>query len=153
MPTNMDDVDTSETIAPFRTLTDDALRQIRQLHATVPSTRGALAVLFAIDAAQMEPSEDWVGFFVETACAHLIWEERPTGSLTAENAAWVLSRFDDAPSIALVALMVRLVEEAHRTPSDFEAGVRRRAGLFKSRLETGPSGSRQKSVPYLRLVA
>ena len=142
-----------ETIAPFRTLTEDALCDIRRLHATVPSTRSALALLFAIDAAQMEPSEGWVGFFVETACAHLVWDERPTGMLVAKDADWVLSRFDDAPSVSLVALMVRLVEEAHRVPADFEANVRRRASLFTSRQDRERTSKRPRSVPYLRLVA
>ena len=139
------------TIAPFRSLTDTALRNIRQIYDAVPPTRATLEVLFAVDAAQTAPTEAWIGYFVETAAAQLIWDERPTGTVTAATAAWVLRKFDEAPTLSSLALLVRLIEEAQAVPAEFGADVRRRAALFSTLCEE--KRARSTSVPYLRLVA
>lgn len=137
---------------PFESLTDTALSRIRQIYESVPPTREALAALFAVDAAQTQPTDAWIGFFVESACAQLVWDDRPTGVLTTPDAAWVLARFDEAPSFATLALLVRLLEEAVRLPPDFAGQVRQRAALFTAK-PTAPSAGKPRSVPYLRLVA
>ena len=140
-------------LTPFKNLTDTALSRIRQLYEAAPPTREALAALFAVDAAQTQPSDAWIGFFVETACAQLVWDERPTGALGAADAAWVLERFDEAPSFATLALLVRLLEEAVRLPPDFAGHVRKRAALFSGRSTVPVRADKPKAVPYLRLVA
>lgn len=140
-------------LTPFKSLTDVALSRISQIYESVPPTREALAALFAVDAAQTQPSDTWIGFFVETACAQLVWDERPTGTLTASDAAWVLERFDEAPSFATLALLVRLLEEAVRLPPEFAGMVRQRAALFTGRPPATARAERPRSVPYLRLVA
>lgn len=137
---------------PFKSLTHTALAHIRQIYDSVPPTREALAALFAVDAAQTQPTDSWIGFFVETACAQLVWDDRPTGTLTVADAEWVLARFDDAPSLATLALLVRLLEETVSLPTDFAAHVRQRAALFDAR-PTARHQDKPKSVPYLRLVA
>lgn len=139
-------------LTPFTTLTDEALGRIRQLYDAVPPTHESLAALFEVDAAQTQPSDSWIGFFVETVCAQLIWDARPTGTLTAADASWVLQRFDDAPSFAMLALLVRLLEEAVRLPPAFAGQVRQRAALF-SGTPTLLRADKPKAVPYLRLVA
>ncbi len=143
-----------ETVAitPFQNLTDKALHGIRQIYDSMPSTRAALEVLFAVDAAQTNPTDAWIGFFVETACAQMIWDERPTGTIRGEDADWVLGRFDEAPTLSTLALLVRLVEEAQRIPPTFAAEVRRRAEFF-STLMPGAVKKERKPVSYLRLVA
>lgn len=137
---------------PFKSLTDAALARIRQLYDAVPPTREALNALFAVDAAQTQPTDAWIGFFVETACAQLIWDDRPTGTLTSTDAGWVLARFDEAPSLATLSLLVRLLEEAVRLPPSFAGQVRQRAALFGAK-PTMAGEDKPKSVPYLRLVA
>ena len=137
---------------PFRSLTDTALARIRQIYDSVPPSREALTALFAVDAAQTQPTDAWIGFFVETACAQLVWDDRPTGTLTAADAAWVLARFDEAPSLATLALLVRLLEEAVRLPPTFAGQVRQRAALFSAK-STMIRQDKPQSVPYLRLVA
>lgn len=137
---------------PFKSLTDTALARIRQIYDSVPPSREALTALFAVDAAQTQPTDAWIGFFVETACAQLVWDDRPTGTLTETDAAWVLARFDEAPSFATLALLVRLLEEAVRLPPTFAAQIRQRAALFSAR-STASRDDKPKSVPYLRLVA
>ena len=139
-------------ITPFKSLTDTALSRIRQIYDAVPPTREGLLALFAVDAAQTQPSDAWIGFFVETACAQLVWEDRPTGTLTATDATWVLQRFDEAPSFATLALLVRLLEEAVHWPAGFAGQVRQRAALFSGRAKP-VQADRPRSVPYLRLVA
>lgn len=37
-------------------------------------------------------SPDWPSFFTETLTAHLIWESRPTGTLTIYDAEWLSLR-------------------------------------------------------------
>ena len=142
----------SEAIAPFAGLTDIALANIRRVYEALIPNRETLAVLFALDAAQTEPAESWITFFVETASAQLIWDERPTGVVTAADAAWVLARFDEAPSLAILAVLARMVEEAQRVPAAFAAEVRQRAALFGP-LAIRPAAPASKTVPYLRLVA
>ncbi|MFM8701095.1 MAG: hypothetical protein ACKOC1_06825 [Hyphomicrobiales bacterium] len=34
-------------------------------------------------------SSDWPSFFTETLTSHLVWESRPTGTLTEADAAWL----------------------------------------------------------------
>ena len=120
--------------------------------ALIPN-RHTLAILFALDAAQTEPSERWIRFFVETASAQLIWDERPTGTVTNDDASWVLARFDDAPSLAVLAILVRISEEAQHLPIWFIGEVRRRATLFSNLAEKHGLHPKPKGVPHLRLVA
>lgn len=142
-----------EAIQPFRNLTEEALSGIRQIYASLPGSRETLDVLFAIDAAQTDPTEAWVGFFVEAASGNLIWDERPTGTLTTADARWVLDRFDHAPTLAGMALLVRLSDEATKLPPEFPAEVRRRAALFTTFEGALATRTKKTAVPYLRLVA
>jgi hypothetical protein len=140
------------TIAPFASLTATALANIGRIYETLTPSLESLGVLFALDAAQTAPTEQWVTYFVETASAQLIWDERPTGSVSEVNATWVLARFDEAPTLATMAVLVRLVEEAQVVPTWFGAEVRNRAKLFGSVLGLNVAPE-PKRVPYLRLVA
>lgn len=138
-------------LAPFPNFTAQGLDRLRQMYAALPSSRDALGALFAVQAAQTAPNERWTTFFIETASAQLVWDERPTGTLTDGDAAWVLERFDEAPSIEVLGLLARLLEEAQRVPNGFPAAVRQRAAFFKPRttvLEDAP----RKPARHLRLV-
>jgi hypothetical protein len=142
------------SFTPFSNFTASGLDRVRQMYAALVPTRASLAVLFALDAAQTEPTEQWTAFFIETASAQVIWETRPTGVLNDQDARWALARFDEAPSLAIIALLIRVTEEAHRLPAWFAAEVKDRAALFHKAAATAAGlSSRKKSVPYLRLVA
>jgi hypothetical protein len=80
----------------------------------------------------------------------LIWDERPTGTVSQADGAWVLARFDEAPTLSVLAILVRIVEEAHTIPPGFLTEVRQRAALFGS---LGGPVMMPKPVPHLRLVA
>ncbi len=138
-------------LAPFPNFTAQGLDRLRQMYATLPPSRDALGVLFAVQAAQTAPNEQWTTFFIETASAQLIWDERPTGTLTAEDGAWLLERFDEAPSIEVLGLMARVLEEANRVPHGFAAEVRQRAALFKPR-EADEALPARRPANHLRLV-
>ena len=127
----------SAAIAPFSNLTDVALGNIRRVYEALTPNRETLAVLFSLDAAQTDPTDQWITFFVETASSQLIWDERPTGTVSAADAAWVLARFDDAPSLAILAV---LVLAAHASPATAQA-------MLHS-LQIGPSAERiNRPVP------
>lgn len=140
----------AEPIKPFSHFSQTGLNHVRQVYAGLSQNRDTLDVLFGLDAAQTEPSEDWIRFFIETACDQLIWDERPTGALSEADARWALRKFDDAPSLAILAILVRLAEDAHHRPSWYEGEVRQRAALFSNLLR--PTSAKARSVPYLRLV-
>lgn len=143
-----------EPITPFPNFSADALDEVRRMYAALPPTRESLAILFALDAAQTAPTEAWAGFFIETASAQMIWDERPTGTVCEDDARWMLGWFDEAPSLTLLALLVRVLDEAHRTPAWFAAAVRQRATLFRAAdPAASPAKPAGKKVAYLRLVA
>ena len=141
----------AEPIKPFSHFSRTGLNHVREVYAALSPNRDTLDVLFSLDAAQTAPTEDWVRFFIEISCAQLIWDERPTGTLSEADARWALRKFDDAPSLAILAILVRLAEEAHQRPSWYEAEVRQRAALFSNLLHPRAS-AKTRSVPYLRLV-
>lgn len=137
--------------APFPNFTAQGLDRLRQMYAALPSSREALGALFAVQAAQTAPNEQWTTFFIETASAQLIWDERPTGTLTEDDATWLLERFDEAPAIETLALLARVLEEAQNVPNSFPRAVRQRAAAFKSR-DAEPDGAVRRRPSYLRLV-
>lgn len=142
----------SAPLAPFPNFTAQGLDRLRQMYAALPSSREALAALFTVQAAQTAPNEQWTRFFIETASAQLIWDERPTGTLTEGDASWLLDRFDEAPSIEVLGLLARVLEEAHRVPAGFPAAVRQRAAFFKPRGATCDALPRGGAATHLRLV-
>ncbi len=139
---------TVAALNPFPNFTAQGLDRLRQMYAALPPSRGALAALFAVQAAQTAPDEQWATFFVETASAQLVWDERPTGTLTEDDAAWVLERFDEAPSLEVMGVLARVLEEAQRVPQHFAAAVRQRAAL----LGPGRAAGGRRPAPHLRVV-
>ncbi len=140
----------AEALTPFQNFTTSGLDRVRAIYAALLPTRDTLAVLFALQAAQTAPTPEWTAFFIETASAQLIWDERPTGTLTEMDACWLLARFDEAPSLAVLGLLARVLEEAHRVPHWFVAAVRHRAALFSPGARSDGS---KRSMGHLRLVA
>ena len=142
---------TAAPLMPFDGLSSHGLDRVRQMYAALAPTRDTLAVLFSLQAAQTGPSDAWVGFFIEIASDYLIWDERPTGVLSEHDARWVLARFDEAPSLAVLGLMIRILDEAHRVPSWFPSAVRQRASLMMA--DGAPGGTPKKRPAHLRLVS
>ncbi len=90
-------------------------------------TRDEAGALFELDGAQDEACPEWVEFFVECLTDHVVWQARPTGVLTPDQAGWLLAEADRSGSLASFALLANVLAESHRAPKDFVEAVRMRA--------------------------
>lgn len=99
--------------------------RFRQFPLGLPSRADAEA-LFALDRALLDKAADWADLVSELLTDHLIWGERPTGTLTHDGANWILDETDRQPTSAGLATLVALIDEAASAPSWFAAAVRRR---------------------------
>jgi hypothetical protein len=57
----------------------------------------------------------WGPFFIDTITAHVVWECRPTGRVTKDQADWVIGQIDQprsAPNRLVSVLLASLVSEA-----------------------------------------
>ena len=91
-------------------------------------TRAEAEALFEIDAAPCAKPESWTPLFVEALTDHIVWQSRPTGVVSLEQAAWLLARADGAKTLNRLALLVNILAEAHQVPASFLASVKERAG-------------------------
>ena len=83
--------------------------------------------LFDIERAAQEDCPEWAEFFVDTIVDYLLWQQRPSGVLNEAQAEWLIGQVDRSKSLAAFAILVGVLEEAHRVPGWFEAAVRGRA--------------------------
>ena len=90
-------------------------------------TRSEAEALFEIDAAPCAKPESWTALFVEALTDHIVWQSRPTGVVSPEQAAWLLARADGAKTLTRLALLVNILAEAHQVPASFLAAVKERA--------------------------
>ena len=90
-------------------------------------TRAEAEALFEIDAAPSAKPESWTPLFVEALPDHIVWQSRPTGVVSPEQAAWLLARADGAQTLTRLALLVNILAEAHQVPASFLAAVKERA--------------------------
>jgi len=93
-------------------------------------TRAEAEALFEIDAAPCVKCDAWTALFVEAITDHVVWQSRPTGVVSPEQADWLLSRVDRASTITRLALLVNILAEAHSVPRDFLAAVKTRAATW-----------------------
>jgi hypothetical protein len=90
-------------------------------------TRETADELFAVARARMDNAPEWVEFFVELVTDYVVWQSRPTGVVSDDDAQWLIARADECKSIEALAAMVNVLAEAHRAPGWFVAAVRARA--------------------------
>ena len=90
-------------------------------------TRAEAEALLEIDAAPCAKPESWAPLFVEALTDHIVWQSRPTGVVSREQAAWLLARADGAKTLTRLALLVNILAEAHQVPASFLAAVKERA--------------------------
>lgn len=64
-------------------------------------------------------------FLVETLCDFIVYQQRPTGRITAEKATWLIDRLGGSDGLvatkAELDLLVAVVEEAHEVPAELAA--------------------------------
>lgn len=109
------------------------LRDTAEIRACFPaglrSFRDAEA-LFSIEQSVPAKDQSWSELFVELVVDFVVWGERPTGVLTNDGAAWLLAQFDQKPTLAGVATLIAVLDDAHDVPSWFKSAVHERALNF-----------------------
>ena len=99
----------------------------REVFAEGEVTREAADELFAVAQARMNNAPEWIELFVELITDHVVWQARPTGVISDEQAEWLLRKADECRSLEALAALVNVLAEAHRAPKWFVAAVRARA--------------------------
>ncbi len=99
----------------------------REVFADGEVTREAADELFAVARARMSNAPEWTEFFVELITDHVVWQTRPTGVVTEEQANWLLQKADESKSLEALAALVNVLAEAQRAPQWFIGAVRARA--------------------------
>jgi hypothetical protein len=110
-----------------RNLSAADVRQLRRaLYEDDGVSREEAGALFELDRAQSAPCAQWTEFFVEILTDHAVWQARPTGQISHEQAEWLLREADVAPSLAGFALLANVLAEAHQAPGWLVDAVRER---------------------------
>jgi len=118
-------------LASRSVLTEDDVTKLRRRVLRFGCvTRAEAEALFEIDAAPCVKCDAWTALFVEAITDHVVWQSRPTGVVSAEQADWVLARVDLAQTVTRLALLVNILGEAHCVPKDFLDNVKRRAASW-----------------------
>ena len=99
----------------------------REMFADGEVTREAADELFAVAQARMKNAPEWTDLFVELITDYVVWQARPTGVVSNEQAEWLLRKADECGSPEALAALVNVLAEAHRAPQWFVAAVRARA--------------------------
>ena len=99
----------------------------REVFADGEVTREAADELFAVARARMNNAPEWTKLFVELITEHVVWQTRPTGAVTDEQAKWLPQRADECKSLEALAALVNVLAEAQRAPQWFVAAVRAHA--------------------------
>jgi hypothetical protein len=102
----------------------------REVFAEGEVTRETAEELFSVARAGMDNAPEWTELFVELITDYVVWQSRPTGVVTDEDAQWLIGRADECRSIEALAVLVNVLAEAHRAPQWFVTAVRARAAQW-----------------------
>ncbi|NDA46953.1 MAG: hypothetical protein EBY21_06690, partial [Alphaproteobacteria bacterium] len=86
-------------------------------------TAEEIAALFALERQIADKPSEWSNFFVEAVTSYVLWQLRPTGIINEGQAEWLISQVDQIRSPNCLALLVNVVDEAHRVPLWFKTAV------------------------------
>lgn len=89
--------------------------------------RADAEALFAVERRCIPACAEWRDFFIEAIVDHLLWQCRPSGVLSEEQATWLIAQADRARTLSAFAILVAILDEAERTPRWFGPAVKRRA--------------------------
>lgn len=90
-------------------------------------TRQDAEAMFDVDQILLDKCAAWTELFAELLVDHLVWGERPTGRIEQDAAEWVLARVGGNPTLAGMATLVALTQEAVGAPPWFYSAVGHRA--------------------------
>ena len=99
----------------------------REVFADGEVTREAAEELFAVARAGMKNAPQWTELFVELITEHVVWQTRPTGVVSEDDARWLIERADACQTVEALAALVSTLAQAYRAPEWFVAAVRARA--------------------------
>jgi hypothetical protein len=81
--------------------------------------------LFSVNAALRVSNAEFSRLFVEILTDFVVYQQRPTGRISAEKSSWLIERMGGADGLiatrAELELLVAIVEEAHEVPADLAA--------------------------------
>jgi hypothetical protein len=100
----------------------------REVFADGAVSREAADELFAVERSGVAVGREWAEFFVEMITDHIVWQSRPSGIVSENQAEWLIERADACGSVNGLAALVNVLSEAHRAPRWFLGAVRVRAG-------------------------
>ncbi len=99
----------------------------RELLSDRSPSRVEIEDLLGLDAVLRPEIDAWTDLLVEAVTDHLVWDLRPTGVLDESQARWLIAKVDASKTASSFAILVNILDEAHRVPRWFESGVRQRA--------------------------
>jgi hypothetical protein len=102
----------------------------REVFADGEVTLDTAEELFAVARARMNNAPEWTELFVELITDFVVWQSRPTGVVSEDEAQWLIDRADACKSIEALAALVNVLAEAQRAPQWFVAAVRARAAQW-----------------------
>ena len=102
----------------------------REVFAEGEVTRETAEELFAVARAGLTNAPEWTELFVELVTDYVVWQSRPTGIVSDDDAKWLIERADACRSVEALAALVNVLAEAHRAPQWFVSAVRARAAQW-----------------------
>ena len=107
---------------------EGAVRKLRAIGIGEGSlSREEADALFALERAQMPKPAAWDEFFVNAITDYCVWDLRPTGVVNEAQGEWLIETADRAATRNAFAVLVNVVDVAHRVPMWFTAAVKARA--------------------------
>lgn len=99
----------------------------RELLVDRSPSRVEIEDLFGLDAVLRPEFDGWTDLLVEAVTDHLVWDLRPTGVLEESQARWLMAKVDASKTASSFAILINILDEAHRVPRWFESAVRHKA--------------------------
>ncbi|RUW72024.1 hypothetical protein, partial [Mesorhizobium sp. M1E.F.Ca.ET.063.01.1.1] len=103
---------------------EDVTMLRREVFADGVVSRGEAEALFALDQTARDKCPEWALFFVEAVTDYIVYQEKPEGYISEENAGWLvrtISRDGMVDSRTELELLVHVLEEAKSSPSQLSA--------------------------------
>lgn len=111
-----------------RRITKDDVAALRASDLAVGlRDRAEAELIFAIEHGRAETCRAWGDLLVELLTDFVVWDQRPSGTLTEDTATWLSDQVGDTPTPACLALLVAVADEAEDIPAWFLPAVRLRA--------------------------
>lgn len=104
-----------------------ALRHLREIGiGEACLSQDEADALFAVERAANAKVPEWDRFFVDAITDYCVWDLRPTGVINEAQGEWLIDSADRAKTPNAFAVLVQVLEAAHRVPMWFTAAVKSR---------------------------